>query len=96
MRATMKRMPQARHPARGLHCAGVSRRPDRACSTAAERTASTATGSLPSTRSEGTPYPIPLWASEGAAVSEAAVGRPVNLEIDVLARYLARMQQVRG
>lgn len=29
-------------------------------------------------------------------LSEAAVGRPVNLEIDVLARYLARMQQVRG
>lgn len=29
-------------------------------------------------------------------LDEAAAGRPVNLEIDVLARYLARMQQVRG
>ncbi|MBB5704705.1 riboflavin synthase [Sphingopyxis panaciterrulae] len=29
-------------------------------------------------------------------LDEAAPGRPVNLEIDVLARYLARMQQVRG
>ena len=29
-------------------------------------------------------------------LDEAAVGRPVNLEIDILARYLARMQQVRS
>src|SRR3546814_9083940 len=29
-------------------------------------------------------------------LDEAAAGRPVNLELDVLARYLARMQQVRG
>ena len=29
-------------------------------------------------------------------LDEAAAGRPVNLEIDILARYLARMQQVRG
>jgi riboflavin synthase len=29
-------------------------------------------------------------------LDEAAEGRPVNLEIDILARYLARMQQVRG
>jgi riboflavin synthase len=29
-------------------------------------------------------------------IDEAAAGRPVNLEIDVLARYLARMQQARG
>ena len=29
-------------------------------------------------------------------LDEAAAGRPVNLEIDVLARYLARMQQARG
>ena len=29
-------------------------------------------------------------------LDEAAAGRPVNLEIDVLARYLARMQQVRS
>lgn len=29
-------------------------------------------------------------------LDEAAAGQPVNLEIDVLARYLARMQQVRG
>ena len=29
-------------------------------------------------------------------LDEATPGRPVNLEIDVLARYLARMQQVRG
>jgi len=28
-------------------------------------------------------------------LDEAAAGRPVNLEIDVLARYLARMQQAR-
>ena len=33
---------------------------------------------------------------EMTTLNEAAVGRPVNLEIDVLARYLARMQQVRG
>jgi len=25
-------------------------------------------------------------------LNEAAAGRPVNLEIDILARYLARMQ----
>jgi len=29
-------------------------------------------------------------------LDEAAAGRPVNLEIDVLARYLARMQQARS
>ena len=33
---------------------------------------------------------------EMTTLNEAAAGRPVNLEIDVLARYLARMQQVRG
>jgi riboflavin synthase len=33
---------------------------------------------------------------EMTTLDEATAGRPVNLEIDVLARYLARMQQVRG
>ena len=33
---------------------------------------------------------------EMTTLDEAAAGRPVNLEIDILARYLARMQQVRG
>lgn len=33
---------------------------------------------------------------EMTTLDEVAAGRPVNLEIDILARYLARMQQVRG
>ena len=33
---------------------------------------------------------------EMTTLNEAAAGRPVNLEIDILARYLARMQAVRG
>ncbi|PZQ23402.1 MAG: riboflavin synthase [Sphingopyxis macrogoltabida] len=33
---------------------------------------------------------------EMTTLDEAAAGRPVNLEIDILDRYLARMQQVRG
>jgi riboflavin synthase len=33
---------------------------------------------------------------EMTTLDEVKAGRPVNLEIDILARYLARMQQVRG